>query len=66
MSSQLSCGDTHQILKLFKDLTRYLCKIEYFLSGEITEQSLSNPHSRPESGHCWQQDMPGRVWGGGY
>ena len=44
VSPQLSCGDTCQIWKWFKESNRYFCKIENFANGEINERSFSNPH----------------------
>ena len=44
VSSQLSCGDTCQIWMWFKESSRYFCKIENFVYGEITERSFSKPH----------------------
>ena len=46
VSPQLSCGDTCQIWKWFKESNRYFCKIENFANGEINERSFSNPHPR--------------------
>ena len=44
VSPQLSCGDTCQIWKWFKESNRYFWKIENFANGEINERSFSNPH----------------------
>ena len=44
VSPQLSCGDTCQIWKWFKESNRYFWKIEHFAYGEINERSFSNPH----------------------
>ena len=46
VSPQLSCGDTCQIWKWFKESNRYFWKIENFANGEINERSFSNPHPR--------------------
>ena len=46
MSPQLSCGDTRQIWKWFKELSRYICHIINVLNGEIKEWSFSYPHPR--------------------
>ena len=43
---QLSCGDTCQIWMWFRESNRYICKIENFAYGEISERSFSNPHPR--------------------
>ena len=53
VSPQLSCGDTCQIWKWFKESNRYFWKIENFANGEINERSFSNPHPKTtEQGHC--------------
>ena len=44
VSPQLSCGDTCQIWKWFKESNRYFWKIENFAYGEINERGFSNPH----------------------
>ena len=44
VSPQLSCGDTCQIWKWFKETNRYFWKIEHFAYGEINERSFSNPY----------------------
>ena len=46
VSPQLSCDDTCQIWKWFKESNRYFWKIENFAYGEINERNFSNPHPR--------------------
>ena len=46
VSPQLSCGDTCQKWKWFKESNRYFCQIENFAYGEFNERSFSNPHPR--------------------
>ena len=48
VSPQLSCGDTCQIWKWFKESNRYFCQIENFDFGEFNERSFSNPHPRSQ------------------
>ena len=44
VSPQLSCGDTCQIWKWFKESNRHFCQVENLAYGEINERSFSNPH----------------------
>ena len=41
VSPQLSCGDTCQIYRWFKEINRYFLNIENFPCGEISERSVS-------------------------
>ena len=41
VSPHLSCGDIRQIPKWFKELSRYLCRIKYFLDEEIRAASVT-------------------------
>ena len=44
VSPQLSCDDTCQTWKWFKESNRYFCKMKTLASGEINGRSFSNPH----------------------
>ena len=44
VSPQFSCGGTCQICMWLKEFSMYFCRIENFVSGEINERSISNPH----------------------
>ena len=55
LSPQLSCVDTCQIWKWFKESNRYFWKIENFANGEINEQSFSNPRPRARRSDCLPQ-----------
>ena len=49
VSPQLSCGDTHQIWKWFKESNRCFFKIKNFHNGEVIGQSLVTPTPGPQA-----------------
>ena len=60
VSPQPSCGDTCQIWMWFKEYSRYFCKMENLVYGEINEWRFSNPHQKQTTGErgipsqlCW-------------